>query len=256
MGEDRAADVLRLLALLALLAWVQALMDLGLGKLGVVFGVLLVCSGIYLALPIPTIYLHEIWASTLIALSLPLQQRGWPFSVLAGLAALAFRELALPFVLVMAFCAGWDGRRAEAAAWLLGILAFAIGLALHGVTVSGYLSPEARQGGGWFTLGGWARVLAFNHWNLLIPTASAWLTVLWVPLALLGAGARQEPLGHRLLWVVVGYCLAFFFVGRPNNDYWGIVSAPLLAVSLTFTPAALQTLWTHALGKPAGVITS
>ncbi len=250
LGEVWAANVLRLLALLALLAWVQALMDLGLGKPGVISGALLVCSGMYLALPIPTIYLHEIWAATLMALSLPLQQRGWPLSVVSGLAALAFRELALPFVLVMAACAFWDGRRAEAAAWVLGILAFAIGLTLHGAAISEHLNPEARQGGGWLDLGGWARVLAFNHWNLLIPTASAWLTALWVPLALLGAGARQEPLGNRLLLLVAGYNLAFFFIGRPNNDYWGIIPAPLVAVSLTFAPSALLTLWTSARGKP------
>ncbi|KAA6184714.1 hypothetical protein F2Q65_11480 [Thiohalocapsa marina] len=165
--------------------------------------------------------------------------------------ALAFRELALPYVLAMASLALWEGRRREATWWAAGSLAFAIGLALHAWMVSGHIGPEARAGGGWLALGGWAFVLAANQWNGLIIGAGVWLTALWVPLALLGAGALRDPLGHRLLLTVAGYSAAFLLFGRDNNSYWGLIYGPLVAVSLVFVPGALRTLWRRARGSLA-----
>ena len=250
LGEAGAVNLLRLLAMLAMLAWIQALMAAGLSRAGVVSGVMLLYSSLILVFPLPTLYMHEAWAATLIALALPLQQRVWRLSVLCGLAALAFRELALPFVLVMAFCAYRAGHRREAAWWGVGLLAFAIALALHAWAVSEHLGPEARPGGGWLALGGWTFVLASIQWNVLLVAANGWLTPVWLPLALLGAAARRDPLGQRLLLTVWGYSLAFLFIGRSNNDYWGILFAPLVAVSLTFAPAALGALVAAAQGKP------
>jgi hypothetical protein len=183
------------------------------------------------------------------ALALPLQQRAWRLSVLCGIAALAFRELALPFVLVMAVCALMEGRRREAAWWGAGILAFAIGLALHAWAVTAQMAPEARPGGGWLALGGWTFMLASSQWNVLLVATKGWLTPVWLPLALIGAAAHRDPLGQRLMLTVWGYSLAFLFVGRSNNDYWGIICAPLIAVSLSFAPAGLGALVSAALGR-------
>ena len=235
---------------LAMLAWIQALMAAGLSRAGVVSGVMLLYSSLILVFPLPTLYMHEAWAATLMALALPLQRRAWRLGVLCGLAALAFRELALPFVLVMAFCAYREGHRREAAWWGAGLLAFAIALAFHAWAVSEHLGPEARPGGGWLALGGWTFVLASSQWNVLLVAANGWLTPVWLPLALLGAAARRDPLGQRLLLTVWGYSLAFLFIGRSNNGYWGILFAPLVAVSLTFAPAALGALVAAAQGKP------
>jgi hypothetical protein len=250
LGEAWAANLLRLLAMLAMLAWIQALMAAGLTRVGVVSGVMMLYSSLVLVFPLPTLYMHEAWAATLMALALPLQQRAWRLSVLCGLAALAFREMALPFVLVMAVCALLEGRRSEAAWWGVGILAFAIGLALHAWAVTAQMAPEARPGGGWLALGGWTFVLASIQWNVLLTVANGWLTPFWLPLALIGSAARRDPLGQRLMLTVWGYSLAFLFIGRSNNDYWGIMFAPLVAVSLTFTPAALGALVAAAKGKP------
>ncbi len=250
LGETGAANLLRLLGLLAMLAWIQTLMAAGLSRVRVVSGIILLYSSLVLVLPLPTLYMHEAWAATLIALALPLQPRAWRLSVLCGLAALAFRELALPFVLVMAVCAYREGHRREAAWWGVGLLAFAIALAFHAWAVSEHLGPEARPGGGWLALGGWTFVLASSQWNVLLAAANGWLTPVWLPLALLGAAGRRDPLGQRLLLTVWGYSLAFLFIGRSNNDYWGIVFAPLVAVSLTFAPAALGALVAAARGKP------
>lgn len=250
LGEAGAVNLLRLLAMLAMLAWIQALMAAGLSRTGVVSGVMLLYSSLVLVFPLPTLYMHEVWAATLMALALALQQRAWRLGVLCGLAALAFRELALPFVLVMAVCAYREGHRREAAWWGAGLLAFAIALAFHAWAVTEHLSPEARPGGGWLALGGWTFVLASIQWNVLLAAANGWLTPVWLPLALLGAAARRDPLGQRLLLTVWGYSFAFLFIGRSNNDYWGILFAPLVAVSLTFAPAALGALVAAARGKP------
>ena len=246
LGEDWAANLLRFLSLLAILAWTKVLMEAGLSRLAVVCGAWLVCSSLMIVLAPPTVYLHEAWAATLIALSLPLQSRWWRLSVTFGVAAMAFRELALPYALAMATCAWWEGRAREAAWWAVGILAFAIGLALHAWIVSGYIGPEAREGGGWLAFGGWPFLLGANQLNIMIIGLGAWLTAIWVPLALLGASARTDALGVRLLLIVIGYSLAFLFVGRDNNVYWGSVYGPLVAVSLVFAPRALRSLWSAA----------
>lgn len=250
LGEAWAANLLRLLAMLAMLAWIHALMAAGLGRVGVVSGVMMLYSSLILVFPLPTLYMHEAWAATLIALALPLQQRWWRLSVLCGIAALAFREMALPFVLVMAACAYQEGHRREVAWWGVGTIAFAIALALHAWSVSEQMGPEARQGGGWLALGGWTFVLTATQWNVLLTAANGWLTPVWLPLALIGSASRHDPLGNRLMLTVWGYSLAFLFVGRSNNDYWGIIFAPLVAVSLTFAPAAMGALIAAAQAKP------
>ena len=252
LGEQLAANCLLLLVVLAVLAWIMELQGLGLGRLGVVAGGLMVCSGLIIVLPSPSLYLHESWAATLIALSLPLQRRWWRFSVICGIGALAFRELALPFVLVMTTCAMLEGRWCEARWWVAGLGTFLIALAFHAWMVSTQIGPEAQSGKNWLALGGWGFVLAANLWNVVTIVAPGWFIALWMPLALLGAAAKRDALGKRLMLTVGGYSLAFLFVGRNDNNYWGIIYAPLVAVSLTFAPGALLALWRGAC-KGAGI---
>lgn len=243
LGDEWAANLQRLLAMLAVLIWIKPLRESRLGRVETVCGALLASSSLMIMFAESALYLHEAWAATLIALSLSLWSLEWRLSVVFGLAALAFRELALPYALVMAVCALWDGRGREALWWMFGLLAFAIGLALHAWIISGYVGPEAREGGGWLAFGGWTFLLTANKLNGLIIMSGTWLAAIWVPLAILGAGAWRDGVGRRLFLIVAGYSLAFLFVGRPNNGYWGIVYSPLMAVSLIFAPRALWALW-------------
>ena len=62
-----------------------------------------------------------------------------------------------------------------------------------------------------------------------------WVAALVLPPALLGllfwsggGGGR----GARTAFVVLGYALGFCFIGRPNNDYWGLIIAPLWPLGL------------------------
>lgn len=246
LGELPMANILRALAGLAMLAWIQALRDQGFQRRGTIFGVLLVYSSLVIDMPPTTVFLHEAWAATLIALSLALWQRFWRLSILFGIAALAFRELTLPYVLAMAVCAGWEGRWREVMGWILGASLFLIGIIWHASIVNPLIQPHALQGGSWLALGGWTFVLSANQLNIIILALGQWLTAFWVPLALLGAGSSAGPLGNRLLLIVGGYSFAFLFVGRPDNNYWGIIYGPLIAVSLTFMPNGLSALWSAA----------
>lgn len=247
LGETLAMGLLRLLALLAILAWIQAMKDTGLGRYVMIAGGLLVYFSLAIVvLPANVVYMHEVWAGTLIALSLALHRRWWLLSVIAGLGALTLRELALPFVLVMAFWAYREGRRFEVASWGLGVLAFALGLVAHAGQVMDLIQPDALRGPGWLGFGGWPFLLKVNQWNLITLTLGGILSAIWVPLALLGAAGRLDPLGQRLMLIVWGYSLAFLFVGRSDNGYWGLIYGPLVAISLVFAPMALRDLWRAA----------
>ena len=46
--------------------------------------------------------------------------------------------------------------------------------------------------------------------------------------------------------IVWGYSLAFLFVGRSDNGYWGLIYGPLMSISLVFAPMALRALWRAA----------
>jgi hypothetical protein len=71
---------------------------------------------------------------------------------------------------------------------------------------------------------------------------AAWVARLrglgWGP-ASLGAAAIGDGLGLRLAALLFGYTIGFMVIGRPENAYWGLVTAPLTAVGLCLAPTAL-----------------
>ncbi len=252
LGENLALSLLRLLVLLAILAWIQAMKDTAMGRYATIAGGLLVYFNLVIVvLPSTVVYVHEVWAGTLMALSLALHRRWWFLSVICGLAALGVRELALPFALAMTYWAFREAHWSEVAAWGLGVLAFVLGLVVHASHVSEFIRPDALQGPSWLAFGGWPFLLKVNQWNFITLIFGGMLSAIWVPLALLGAAARLDPLGRRLMLIVWGYSLAFLFVGRSNNGYWGLIYGPMVAISLVFAPIALRDLWRAA--RPRGL---
>lgn len=188
---------------------------------------------------------HEIWAGLLIALSLALRAPGrWTASVVVAVLAVAIRELALPYLLAMAWLAYRDGRRREALAWLAGIALVAVGLAAHAAAIASRISPADLLSPGWASLGGLRLVVTMIHatsW-LAVLSVPAWVAGAGLPLALLGWWSRREPASARGALVVTGYVGAFLFVGRSNNAYWGFLLAPLVFLGLAAAPAALRDL--------------
>jgi hypothetical protein len=186
---------------------------------------------------------QEVWAGILIAVSVACHALGsnsnwWRLAaVAAGVLALLFRELALPYCLVAGALAAWNRRWLEAALWALGIAAFVGLFAWHVLQVHAQLShaqlpaTEHAAGAGlaqWLRFGGLDFVLLTLRMNGLLFAAPA--AVLWLYLiGTLGGLARQTDDTSRLACLSgLLFILAFAVVGRPENFYWGLVCAPLL----------------------------
>jgi hypothetical protein len=196
---------------------------------------------------------HEVWASLLVLLSLAVWRAGrWGPSLALGLLAALVRELALPYLLLMAALAAWEGRRREALAWAAGTAAAAAVLALH---LQLALAHGAGHGtsNGWLGLGGWSFVLATAQWALfaqVVPT-SDWAMAILVPLAFLGLAGWRGPLGIRAFLLAAGYAGAFLVMGRPDNHYWGLMYAQLLVIGLVLAGPAMRDLVRRSLPRAA-----
>jgi len=195
--------------------------------------------------------LHDAWAGLLIALSLAARtDKRFAVAVAFGLLAALIRELALPYLLVMALAALLERRRAEAGAFALALSVALAALAWHAHAVTALTSSHDLHSPGWVKLGGWRFVMATVKWNVIVILGGAAAAAAVVPLALLGAVGRNDGLGLRLTLLLAGYTLGFMAIGRPENSYWGLVTVPILSVSLCFAPAALADLLRGA-AKPA-----
>lgn len=250
LPNDMAASILLNLLVVALaLAWVWQLRALVGTWPKVAVGVLLLVSGCIGCMAPNGIFFQELWAMVCIVGALALyNQQTWGWSVALGTLALLFRELALPFAGAMLVCAFFERRRAETLAWAIGIAVFGVALGLHAAAVNAVpLSPLARQSPGWLVLGGWSFVLSASQWNLLAALLPKAAMPVLIPLALLGLAAWNSGVGARVALTMALYVGAFLVVGRPDNDYWGLIYAPLLPLGLLFAPAALRDLGRAAL---------
>lgn len=207
------------------------------------FACALLFAGCSLALTSEYLVLHEMWAGMLLALSFGLHRPGrWWGALLAAGLALAIREHALPFVLLMGAVAAWRREWKEAAAWAALTLLFAAGLAWHMHTVAGLLRPEDPVSDSWWAfrgLSGWTS-------NVVL---SGLLRFLWKPLAaalvmlmVLGWAGWKSPSGTFGTLLFLGYGLMFMIAGRVDNFYWGAVIAPTMFIGLVFAPRALLSL--------------
>ncbi len=191
--------------------------------------------------------LHELWSGQLLALAFGLHRPAqaparWIGAWLAAAAALAIREHALPFVLLMAAYALWHRRWREGAAWTALALAFVAAMALHLHTVAALVQPGDPPSASWLTLRG------LNGWLSLVVLSSnlRWLpTALSAPLvlvALLGWAGWRSAAGRFGTLLYAGYGAAFMIAGRPDNYYWGMMVAPAMWIGLAFAPMAARGL--------------
>ena len=243
LGPDHAALLLRLLMIAAIAALAIRLKSLAGSRAAWGAAAFLGAAGMAL-LTVPAMtFWHESWAALLIVLSLACRAPGrWGLSLLAGICAVAFRELALPFLLVMAALAWRDGKRLEAAAWSLAVIAFVAAMAAHAAAVSAHVTAADPASPGWSSGGGWTFVLDLVQRCTLFMFLPLPIIAALVPLALLGWAGLRGPLGERTALLLFGYLAAFSLVGRFDNFYWGILVAPLLPVGLAFAPHALRDL--------------
>ncbi len=178
------------------------------------------------------VMLYEAWAGLLIAASLGCWGLGrWKTSAALGAAALSIRELALPYVLIMAGLAWWDGRRREAVTWVATTGVFAAIWAWH-VSQVLRVMPSKGSASNWLALGGWNFVLEASRSSIflaLLPERwDRWILAIAVPVLWAGCSYWNDALGRRLGFVLGGYFALFTVVGRPDNWYWGFLVAPLI----------------------------
>ncbi|PLK26463.1 hypothetical protein [Novosphingobium sp. TH158] len=221
LGEDPGAEHLRIWAMVLLFLGVQ------IGTTGYFF------------------VLHELWAGSLIALSMGLyrpEKDKWIGAWIAAAAALAIREHALPFVLLLGAFALWHRRWRELAAWALLVALFLAGMAWHLHVVAGLVRPDDAMGPSWMTLrglSGWMSMVVLSSNLRLLPAVIAGpLMVLMV----FGWTGWRTRIGTFATLLFLGYGLAFMIAGRADNWYWGMTIQATMWVGLAFVPMALAGL--------------
>jgi hypothetical protein len=186
---------------------------------------------------------HEIWAGFLIALAFACRtERHWWASLAPAVAAVLFRELALPILIAMAAMAAVERRWREVGAWTAAILLVAGLLAAHHAAVQAVLLPGDRASQGWTRAGGWPFDLSLAWYCTLFGALPKGFTALLLPLALLGWGTWRDGYAGRVALAFAGWLVPFLLIGRPENFYWGLMLAPLLPAGVVLALPALRDL--------------
>ena len=196
----------------------------------------------------PTYFvLHEAWAGMLIALALALHRPGrWRGAWVAAALALAIREHALPFVLLMGALAAWRREWRELAYWGLLVGAFLTLLGWHVDTVGQLTGAADPLSPGWLALrgpNGWIETIVLCSGLYMLP---GWIAAPFAVLPLLGWAALDRRLGLEATLLFAGFGLLFMIVGRANNFYWGLMVTPAWFVGLYWVPFAVRDLLDRA----------
>jgi hypothetical protein len=204
------------------------------------------CLGTWLQ---DSIYFHEHWAAMLIVLSLGLYRPDrYVLSIVAALAACLIRELAVGFVLTMLLFALLERRWKEALHWGIGLAVFALAYGAHAHFAMETYRPGDLESPSWLALGGIPFVLETARRSVLLVLMPAGIVGTFVVLTVLGLVGCRDSLISRIAFFICGCLVAFLFVGRPNNGYWGLLLAPLLPLGIAFAPAAIRDLGLAARG--------
>lgn len=188
-----------------------------------------------------TAHWHENWAALFIILSLCARtERRWVASATLGLVAFLFRELAFPYLLLMAAFAWREGDRRELAGWSAAILLALASLYAHAAMVGAVTSAGDGASQGWARAGGWGFVMLIVYHCTAMMALPVAASAVALPLALLGWAAIRRGLHERILLLIAGYLAAFMLLGRPENFYWGMLVGPLVLPGLAFAPRALR----------------
>ncbi|KRA81277.1 hypothetical protein [Altererythrobacter sp. Root672] len=250
LGQPGMIALAALLGLALLAAWWRRLgSEPGAGDKRLVCMLLLVI-GSSLALKPQYLVLHELWAGLLLSLSFALHRPGkWIGAWVAAALALALRELALPFVLLMGALALWRRDWREAVAWAVLVGLFVAGMALHLSQASQFVSPEDPESPAWLVLRGLRGWTSNIQLNSVLQYLPAWLAAPLALLPLIGWVAWRSDAGVFGTLLHSGYGLFFMLAGRDNNFYWALLVIPTWFLGLAFMPRALGDLARASLGK-------
>jgi hypothetical protein len=200
------------------------------------------------------IYFHEVWAALLIAASLLVyRQERWLVSLVLGLTACLFREIALPYLFAMGAFAVSGRQWGEAVSWMGAAIVFCLIFAVHLHFASALYHEGDVISAGWVAFGGLPPVLASARWNIALHALPAPMLAVAISLALVGLVGLRDPRADRAAFIVAGYMIGLLVVGRPENDYWGILYTPLLPLGFVGAPGALRDLWLSAFGHNSAI---
>jgi len=192
-----------------------------------------------------------LWAGVFIALSVcafGLKRPGW--GVAMGLAAVFFRDLALPYCVLGAGLAWWNKRPGELAAWIAGLAAWGIFFAWHGAQIAPLVAADANaHREGWVQFGGLPFVISTAQMTAYLLLLPQWVTALYFVAAMFGFAGWHTPWGQRVGMTVCLFVVAFGFVGHDFNQYWGSLVAPLFCFGVVRFPASVVDLWRRAGGS-------
>jgi hypothetical protein len=213
---------------------------------GRAFGGLLLLTGPLLLCGLGDIYFMPVlWAGVLIALSVGLYGLERPVTAAAaGVAALLMRELAMPYVVLCAAWAWRERRPRELLVWGVGLAAWLAFFAWHCHEVVCRIPPGARaHAAGWVQWGGAAFVISTVRMNVYLLVSAPWVAALYFAAAMLGLASWNSRFGTRVGLTVSLYVAGMAVVGLPVNAYWGLVTAPLVALGAARAPVALAECW-------------
>lgn len=250
LGPTGMAVLAGIIALLTIVAWYRRLGDEPGREEHRTIALMLLMIGALIGMKAQYLVLHEVWAGLLLALSFGLHRPGkWFLAWLAAAAALAIREHALPFVLLMGAMAMFRRDWREMLAWGGLVLAFAVGLGIHLAIVSDLVSPADPASAPWLVLrglGGWTSNITLSSALYLLPGVIA------APLALLpllGWAGWKSDAGLFGFLLFAGYGVFFMLADRDSNFYWALVITPWWFMGLVFVPRALKALINSARGR-------
>jgi hypothetical protein len=185
----------------------------------------------------------EVCAGTLILLSFSAYGLGWrPLGVAAGVLALFVRELAGIYVLVCLGLALRERRWGEAAAWAVALVAYGALYLWHVQQAMALLGPADQVATvDWLQFGGVGFVLRTAAFNGVLMVLPHWAVALVLVVGLVGL--KRLP---RAAIATGLYLLLFLAYGRPENEYWGGLYAPLVAFGVVFAPINIAALWRAA----------
>jgi putative effector of murein hydrolase LrgA (UPF0299 family) len=250
LGEPGQLVMAMVLMIAVLLAWWRRLGEEPGGARHRLIAMALLFVGVSLGLNRYYFVLHELWAGMLLVLSFGLHRPGkWGAALVVAALAVAIREHALPFILLMGAMAFWRREWKEGAAWTALAVAFLALLAVHLSIVSAQVLPGDRPSDPWLVmrgLSGWLSSVALSSNLRFLPH---WLAGPAIVLMVFGWAGWRSPAGRFGTFLFLGYGLAFMLAGRPDNFYWGAVIAPPMFMGLAFVPRFSRSMVNAALAK-------
>ena len=249
LGWGTLRAVLIGLLFAAVLLWLRELDGLAATGERIAAGLLVLAGGAMVENP-GLVTQHELWAGILLTIALAIRVKGnWAGAVLMAAAALAIRELALPFVLLAALFALADRRWRELAAWTGLALLFALGLALHAHAVAAHVLPGDLASEGWSEHRGFGAPLRDIANVTLLTLVPAPLVYLLALLPLYGWLAAPMRLARFAVPLFTGYMVLLALFAREQNFYWAIMLLPAYLAGYAFLPRLARDLARGLLGR-------